>query len=53
MEEALKIQEVIKMKNIEKVYDMGSSTFTALENIDLTINKGEYVAVVGPSGAGK
>lgn len=53
MEESLNIKEVIKMKNIEKVYKMGSSSFTALEDIDLTIEKGEYVAIVGPSGAGK
>jgi putative ABC transport system ATP-binding protein len=53
MEEALSVKEVIKMKNIEKVYKMGSSTFTALEEIDLSIEKGEYVAIVGPSGAGK
>lgn len=46
-------KEVIKMKNIDKVYAMGSTQFKALEEIDLTINKGEYVAIVGPSGAGK
>lgn len=48
-----KDKEVIKMKNIDKVYAMGSTQFKALEEIDLTINKGEYVAIVGPSGAGK
>jgi len=45
--------EVISMKNISKVYNMGSNDFVALEDINLSIKKGEYVAIVGPSGAGK
>lgn len=53
MEEYLKKEEVIKMTNINKSYTMGKSEFKALEDINLTINKGEYVAIVGPSGAGK
>jgi len=46
-------KELIKMTNIQKVYKMGNSTFKALDTVNLTINSGEYVAIVGPSGAGK
>ncbi|WP_010235367.1 ABC transporter ATP-binding protein [Clostridium arbusti] len=46
-------KDIIRMKDIEKVYKMGSSTFKALSDVDLTIAEGEYVAIVGPSGAGK
>ncbi|GIM27358.1 ABC transporter ATP-binding protein [Clostridium polyendosporum] len=53
MEDNLSEKEVIKMRNINKIYRMGSSDFKALDNVNLTINKGEYIAIVGPSGAGK
>ena len=53
MAETINNKEVISMTNIQKIYKMGSSSFTALEKIDLTITQGEYVAIVGPSGAGK
>lgn len=44
---------VIEMKDISKVYKMGSSEFTALSDVNLNIGKGEFVSIVGPSGAGK
>jgi putative ABC transport system ATP-binding protein len=49
----IKKVEVISIKNVSKTYQMGNNEFKALEDINLTINKGEYVAIVGPSGAGK
>ncbi|UUX32731.1 phosphonate ABC transporter ATP-binding protein [Fundicoccus culcitae] len=41
---------MIEFKNVSKVYPNG---VTALKNIDLTINQGEFVAIIGLSGAGK
>ena len=44
---------LIELKNIYKIYKMGDSEVHALDGIDLTINKGEFVAIVGQSGSGK
>lgn len=44
---------MIELKNISKVYQMGDQTIKALDNVDLTIRDGEYIAIIGPSGSGK
>lgn len=44
---------MIEVKNVSKVYKMGREEFAALDNVSLTINKGDFMAIVGPSGSGK
>ncbi|HSM55379.1 MAG TPA: ABC transporter ATP-binding protein, partial [Candidatus Sulfomarinibacteraceae bacterium] len=44
---------VIEVRNLHKAYKTAAGDFPALRGIDLTVNKGEFVAVVGKSGAGK
>lgn len=43
----------IEFKNVEKEYKMGEIIIKALNNTNFSINKGELVVIVGPSGAGK
>ena len=45
--------EIIRLDNICKTYKMGSAVINAVCGASLTINKGEFVAIVGPSGSGK
>jgi len=45
--------QMIRMKNIFKVYDTGSIQVTALKGIDLEIKAGEFISIMGPSGSGK
>ncbi len=44
---------IIQTKKLTKVYDESALTITALDRVDLTIRKGEFMALAGPSGSGK
>jgi len=44
---------ILVMKQLCKSYQLGTMELQVLRNIDVTINSGEYVAIMGPSGSGK
>lgn len=41
------------LKNVTKSFKEGDSTVDALKNVSLTVNPGEFIAIIGPSGSGK
>ena len=47
------MEHLIELKQVYKIYQMGEDTVHALDGVDLTIDKGEFVAIVGSSGSGK
>ena len=47
------MNEIIKITKLNKIYDTGAVQVHALKNINLTIEKSEYVAIMGHSGSGK
>ena len=46
-------QPLIRFDRVSKIYGMGETEVRALDGIDLRINDGEFVAIMGPSGSGK
>ena len=47
------MSKLIEIKSLSKVYQMGSSELYALNSIDLSIDHGEFIAIMGTSGSGK
>ena len=47
------MENVLKIENIEKYYGSKSSLTKAIDNISFSVNKGEFVAIMGASGSGK
>ena len=45
--------EILKVENLNKTYGKGENKVEALKNINLSVDKGEFVAIVGASGSGK
>ncbi len=44
---------MIKLRNVEKVYEAGNSKTFVLRRIDMDVREGEFVSIMGPSGSGK
>ena len=45
--------EVLQAKDLKKIYGSGNNAVHALDGVDLSVKKGEFVTIVGTSGSGK
>lgn len=46
-------KEIIKLKKVAKYYEMGESLVRAVDDVSISVEKGDFVAIMGPSGSGK
>ena len=46
-------EAVLKLENLSRTYTLGKRNVQALSNVNLQVNKGEFVSIMGPSGSGK
>ena len=46
-------QPILQLKQVSQEYGSGERRFLAVDNVELTLKEGEYVALLGPSGCGK
>ena len=47
------MSKIIEFKNVDKIYKSGDHILKAMDNVNFTIDEGEFVVILGPSGAGK
>ena len=47
------MSKIIEFKNVDKIYKTGDHILKAMDNVNFTIDEGEFVVILGPSGAGK
>lgn len=47
------MKTILKMENVKKSFGSGHNEIQALKGIDLAVNQGEFVSIIGPSGSGK
>lgn len=47
------MEKILEVKNISKKYQNQEGEVLALDNVNFSINKGEFVSIIGPSGCGK
>ncbi|MCR5252036.1 MAG: ABC transporter ATP-binding protein [Lachnospiraceae bacterium] len=45
--------EILRVENVSKIYGSGETEVKALDNVSFTVEKGEFVSIIGPSGSGK
>ena len=44
---------ILKVENLSKIYGKGETTVKAIDNISFSVEEGEFVAIIGPSGSRK
>ena len=47
------MEHLIELKDVYKIYQMGDTAVHALDGVSITVDEGEFVAIVGQSGSGK
>ena len=47
------MEQIIRLDRVNKYYTMGEERLHALRDVDLTVERGEFLAILGPSGSGK
>ena len=46
------LMEILRAENLTKIYGTGENQVVALDHVSFSVNKGEFLAIIGPSGAG-